>query len=216
MRRIAIAAAKGGTAKTTTAVTLACGLGHILSSVVLGSVGIVLGVIVARVVGWESFRDRIATTLLIAFGLVYCAWGVQRAQRRRPRSHLHAHADGTVHLHAHVHGDEHSHVHAADTGADASPAARLTPWILFAIFVTGPCEPLIPLLMFPAARESSLGVILVTVVFGATTLTTMLLAVLACQLGLERLPLGHLERYTHALAGAAIALCGLAIQYLGL
>ncbi len=60
------------------------------------------------------------------------------------------------------------------------------------------------------------GVTLVAVVFDASTLATMLWTVLACQLGLQRLPLGHLKHYAHALAGAAIALCGMAIQYLGL
>ncbi|HOD34406.1 MAG TPA: hypothetical protein PLR20_01590 [Syntrophales bacterium] len=40
------------------------------------------------------------------------------------------------------------------------PAASLgffhTPWVLFTIFVLGPSEPLIPVLMFPAARNASL------------------------------------------------------------
>lgn len=200
----------------TTVVTLACGLGHVLSSVVLGAAGIALGMAVARMAGLESFRDRLAAWFLIGFGLVYFAWGIQRALLRRPHSHAHAHADGTMHFHSHVHQDEHRHVHGAQTDSHTSPSARLAPWILFTIFVTGPCKPLIPLLMYPAAQKSLVGVILVTVVFGTSTLATMLLTVLACQSGLERLPLGHLERYAHAFAGATIALCGMAIQYLGL
>ena len=199
----------------TTAVTLACGLGHVLSSVVVGAAGIALGTAVARVAGLESFRDRLAAWFLIGFGLVYFAWGMQRALRRRPHTHVHAHADGPIHLHSHVHQDKHSHLHSAETDSHTSPAARLTPWILFTIFVTGPCKPLIPLLMYPAAQKSVGGVIVVTAVFGATTLATMCLAVLACQWGFLRLPLGRLERYTHALVGAAIALCGLAIHSLG-
>ncbi len=197
----------------TALVTLACGLGHVLSSVVLGSVGIALGIVVSRLVGVESFRDRLGAWFLISFGLLYLVWGLQRARRHRPHSHLHAHADGSVHLHAHVHEDEHSHVHAPEAGASA--AAQLTPWILFTIFVTGPCKPLIPLLMLPAAHRSLAGVILVIGVFGGATIAVMQLAVLACHLGLERLPLGHLERFTHAFAGAAIALCGIAIRILG-
>jgi hypothetical protein len=35
-------------------------------------------------------------------------------------------------------------------------------------------------------------------------------------LGVRLLPLGRLERYSHALAGAAIAASGLGIQLLGL
>ncbi len=200
----------------TVAVTLGCGLAHLLSSVVLGAIGIALGVVVSRLEVVESFRGRLAAWLLIAFGLVYFVWGVRRALRRRPHTHRHAHADGTVHVHAHAHELEHSHAHAAETGASASPVATLTPWILFTIFIFGPCEPLIPLVMYPAAQKTVFGVVLVTTVFAATTLATMLAAVLACQSGLERLPLGFLDRYTHALAGAALALCGLAIQFLGL
>lgn len=200
----------------TVAVTLACGLGHVLSSVVLGAAGIALGLLVSHLVGVESFRDRLAGWFLIAFGLVYFLWGIQRAVRRRPHTHAHLHLDGTVHIHPHGHEREHSHVHSAEADHEPSAVARLTPWVLFSIFVLGPCKPLIPLLMYPAAQKSVVGVILVTAVFGIITIATMMLAVLACQLGLERLPLGSLERYTHALAGAALALCGLAIQVLHL
>ncbi|MBI3670027.1 MAG: sulfite exporter TauE/SafE family protein [Acidobacteria bacterium] len=198
----------------TTVVTLACGLGHVLSSVVMGAAGMALGMAVARTAGLESFRDRLAAWFLIGFGLAYFAWGMQRALRGRPHTHVRAHADGTIHFHSHVHQDGDSHLHGAAAVADAWSAARFTPWVLFTIFVTGPCKPLIPLLMYPAAQKSVAGVILVTAVFGAATLTTMCLAVLACQFGLERLPLGPLERYTNALAGAAIAACGMAIRFL--
>lgn len=44
----------------------------------------------------------------------------------------------------------------------------------------------------------------------------MCLVVGLCSLGMERLPLAPLERYTHALAGTAILLCGLGMQFLGL
>ena len=34
--------------------------------------------------------------------------------------------------------------------------------------------------------------------------------------GIERLPLDTAERYSHALAGAALSLCGLGVVFLGL
>ena len=92
----------------------------------------------------------------------------------------------------------------------------MTPWILFIIFVLGPCEPLIPLLMYPAAKESIMGMILVIGVFSAVTIATMLGVVLVSTMGLNFLPLKKMERYTHALAGATIFLSGMAIQFLGL
>lgn len=199
----------------TLAITLACGVGHVSSSVVLGAVGIGLGVAVGRLQAVESVRRQLAAWALIAFGLVYFVWGLRRALRHRPHAHVHAHADGTVHLHAHVHEAQHLHVHTANPQVPTQPIARLTPWVLFTIFVFGPCEPLIPLLLYPAVQQSPGGVALVATVFGLATLTTMVAAVLLCQAGSERLPLGSLERYTHALAGAALALCGVAIQFLG-
>lgn len=200
----------------TLGVTLACGAGHVLSSVVLGAVGIGLGLAVSGLEVLESFRGQIAVWGLIAFGLVYFVWGLRRAQRHRAHTHVHAHADGTVHAHSHVHEDHHLHVHNNPQHDSARSVTRMTPWVLFTLFVFGPCEPLIPLVMVPAAQQSVGGVVLVTAVFGVTTLATMALAVALCQLGLERLLLGRLERFTHALAGAALALCGVTIQVFGL
>ena len=92
----------------------------------------------------------------------------------------------------------------------------MTPWVLFTVFVLGPCEPLIPVLMYPAAQSSLLGVALVALVFGGVTILTMLGVVLAASRGLARLPLGPLERFSHALAGATILLSGVAVQFMGL
>ncbi|MFQ5724125.1 MAG: hypothetical protein ACE5G6_06495 [Terriglobia bacterium] len=206
--------AGGWSRRKTLAVTLACGTGHVLSSVALGGAGIALGLAASRLEALEAWRGQWAVWGLIAFGLVYFVWGLRRAHRQRAHSHAHLHPDGTVHAHRHVHEGEHLHVHPATE--PAGPVVRMTPWVLFTIFVFGPCEPLIPLVMVPAAQQSLGGVVLVTVVFGIATLATMALAVTICQLGLEKLPLGSLERYTHALAGAALALCGVALQVFGL
>jgi len=70
--------------------------------------------------------------------------------------------------------------------------------------------------MYPAAKESFLGVVWVASVFGGVTIMTMLSVVLVSSWGVALLPLRQLERFTHALAGAAICLCGMAIQFLGL
>ena len=208
----------GGWSRTKTiVVTLLCGVGHLIGSVVLGAIGIAGGVAISRIEGVEAVRGDVAAWGLIAFGLVYGAWGLRRALRRRTHSHVHTHGDGTVHAHTHNHMADHAHVH---TQVQAKPtngtARRLTPWVLFTVFVLGPCEPLIPLLMYPAAVESTTGVVLVTAIFGTVTLLTMTGAVIALQAGMHRLPLGSVERYAHALAGASVALCGMAIQFLGL
>jgi ABC-type nickel/cobalt efflux system permease component RcnA len=193
----------------TALVTCLSGLGHVLGSVLLGLIGIAAGLTLSRLESIEAWRGDLAAWLLIAFGLVYTIWGWRRAYRQRPHSHWHAHGDGVVHEHQHAHEQEHLHVHEA-------AGERLTAWVIFTIFVFGPCEVLIPLLMYPAARHSWGGLLLVTAVFGVTTIATMLAIVLAAKAGFARLPFGPLERYSHTIAGATIALCGLAIRFLGL
>jgi ABC-type nickel/cobalt efflux system permease component RcnA len=134
---------------------------------------------------------------------------LRRAIRNKPHEHHHLHDDGLTHSHSHVHIDDHAHVHD-------QKAKSITPWVLFTIFVLGPCEPLIPLLMYPAAKTSLGGIILVAAVFGVVTIGTMLSVVMLASYGISFLPLARVERYTHAIAGATIFVCGAAIQFLGL
>jgi ABC-type nickel/cobalt efflux system permease component RcnA len=190
-------------------VTLACGVAHVLSSVVLGLIGVAASLAVTRLEWFEGLRGDLAAWLLLGFGLAYMVWGIRRAIRNRPHTHRHGHADGVVHRHEHTHQVEHTHVHAADSpSGDAATAGRMTPWILFTIFVFGPCEPLIPVLMYPALRFSLASVPLVAAVFAVCTIGTMLTIVAGAYWGLLRLSTSGLERYSHALAGLALAGCG--------
>lgn len=186
-----------------------CGVGHVGSSVVLGLLGIGLGLAVGKLNFIEGMRGELAAWLLISFGLIYTIWGLRQAVLNRPHTHRHVHADGTVHSHDHQHHGGHGHLHE-------QPGRSLTPWALFIIFVLGPCEPLIPILMYPAARANTAGLVLVTVIFAAVTIGTMVGMVFLAERGITLLPLNKLERYAHALAGAAIFSSGLAIRFLGL
>jgi sulfite exporter TauE/SafE len=194
----------------TTIVTALCGFGHVLSSILIGMLGIALGVAVSNLVAIESFRGNIAAWFLITFGLIYFVWGLRRAMKNKPHKHLHIHERGDDHLHTHVHIKEHSHVHVE------KGTRNLTPWVLFTIFILGPCEPLIPLLMYPAAKSSLFGLVFVTGIFGGVTILTMLGIVLFSILGINLIPVSRLEKYTHAIAGATVCLCGISIQFLGL
>jgi ABC-type nickel/cobalt efflux system permease component RcnA len=191
-------------------ITILCGIGHVLGSVILGIIGIVLGIAVANLEVVESARGGLAAWMLIAFGLVYFVWGIRRAMRNKPHHHTHMHQDGMMHTHEHRHSDEHLHIH------NKSSKKNITPWILFTIFLLGPCEPLIPLLMYPAAKEDFFGLVLVTSIFGLVTILTMLIIVLISSYSINLIPTSKIERYMHAIAGATIFLSGLAIQFLGL
>lgn len=223
---VVLGRARGWSLRRTLGLTLVCGVGHVASSVGLGALGLGLGVAVTRLETVEGHRASLATWALIAFGLVYAVWGIRRALRRRGHGHLPLPGAAAAHrrmhaalaaevapapdLHAAAHqaGVAHSH-HPVEGGA-------LTPWVLFVVFVLGPCEPLIPLLMAPAAAHGWQGAAAVTLVFAVATLTTMLAVVASLAAGVKRLPLGGLERWSHALAGATLLGCGLAMQFLGL
>ncbi|MDD5454156.1 MAG: sulfite exporter TauE/SafE family protein [Candidatus Ratteibacteria bacterium] len=207
---IVMAQARKWSLPRTTWITFLCGLGHVGSSVLLGLAGIALGIAVGKLEFIESFRGNVAAWMLIAFGLVYFVWGLKRALRNQPHTHMHLHRGGDSHTHEHKHSSEHMHIH------EKEKAVNLTPWILFTIFVFGPCEPLIPLIMYPAAKHSISGTVLVAAVFSAVTISTMLGIVLVSTFGINFLPMQKLQRYNHALAGGVILMCGLAIQFLGL
>jgi len=207
---IVISRARRWSLGKTLLISFFCGLGHVLSSVVLGFLGIALGLAVLKLESVESIRGGAAAWLLIGFGFAYFIWGMHRAIRNKPHRHIHVHADGSKHEHLHTHEAEHFHVH------EEKKKGSLTPWILFAIFVFGPCEPLIPLVMYPAAKHNIGGVVLVTLAFGLVTILTMLTIIGISSIGVKFVRLGWLERYVHALAGAIIFISGISVQFLGL
>ena len=249
---IAMSRAGGWSLAKTVVVTVLCGIGHVLSSVLIGVVGIVFGVAVLQVESVESFRSELAGFMMIGFGLIYGVWGARHALRNKPHTHWHVHTDGTVHEHEHVHTHEHLHIHtindirqnisgtlenrAATTSemvvqsyahADESmmcthhsASSTLTPWILFTIFLFGPCEWLIPLLIYPAAMIDFHHVAGVILVFGVTTIATMTLIVTVVHFSLNQVVVQHVlrfrlfqrfNRYGHALAGFVVLLCRVAM-----
>lgn len=207
---ITLAKASNWSVSKTTIITLLCGVGHILSSVAIGAIGIALGLALKSVEYFESIRGEIAGWLLISFGLLYLLWGIKKAIKFKPHTHFHIHDKNIVHSHEHIHSHEHTHVH------QEAKNKKLTPWVLFIIFIFGPCEALIPILMYPAATASTFSLILVTSVFGLTTIATMLGVVLLSLYGLKTINFPSIERYSHALAGLLIFSCGVAIIFLGL
>ncbi|MBT8104489.1 MAG: hypothetical protein HKP05_02525, partial [Woeseiaceae bacterium] len=159
-------------------ITFYCGIGHVLGSLLLGALGLLAGAQLASLVEIEGLRGNLAGWALLTFGLVYFAWGLKKAGRSHRHSHAHVH-DGVAHAHEHDHRHEHAHVHAE--------RSSITPWVVFVIFVLGPCEALIPLFMYPAAQHNALLVAQVAIVFSVITLLTMLACVAITTIGLDRL-----------------------------
>jgi len=207
---IAMSGARDWSLARTLTITVVCGVGHVAGSVVLGLIGISLGLGIHELSWFEGVRGNLAGWLLLGFGLLYMVWGLRQAVRNRPHRHLHAHGGHELHEHVHSHTGDHLHVHEA-TGKSA-PSRTITPWILFVIFVFGPCEALIPVLMYPAAEGEWWWIGTVVLIFGSVTIATMAAIVALGYLGLAKQPFKHFERYTHALAGFALFVCGLGIQ----
>lgn len=213
---VAMSRAGNWSARKTLWVTAGCGLGHVAGSVLIGLVGLACGIMVMKLEAFESLRGDTAAWMLIAFGLAYLTWGVAQAVRGMPHSHLHVHADGTVHSHRHAHDGGHGHLHAAASDGSPTPAVAAsvwTPWLLFLVFVFGPCEPLIPLLMYPAAKASPWAVAAVVAAFTLATVATMTVTVLVMRFGMSFLHLPQFDRFSHAFAGLALLVCGMLVKF---
>ncbi|TCO09305.1 urease accessory protein UreH domain-containing protein [Natronoflexus pectinivorans] len=167
--------------------TFVCGTGHVLSSVIIGLVGIAIGSQLENLVMIEEFRDGLAAWGLIAFGLIYAVWGMRYWAKQKQ-----------------------------EDIKDTQQGKRITPWVLFIIFILGPCEVLIPVLMYPAANASAGALVSVSLVFGVSTLLTMMGAVFIMIYGLRYVSFKPLEKYSHTIAGLVIFLSGMAIEVLGL
>ncbi|MBK8178804.1 MAG: hypothetical protein IPK67_07905 [Planctomycetes bacterium] len=216
---VMLARARGWSLRRTLAITALCGAGHVLSSVLLGGIGVLIGISTGALQSLEGLRGDLAAWAMVLFGAAYGLWGLRQALRRGQGIELHTHG-GLPHLH--LHGDR-GHFHGASPARGSAAARtedegdrRFTFWALFVVFVLGPCEPLIPLLILPAQEGRWSLALWTTAVFAVVTLATMLGMVAAASRGLSLVPTRRLERWSHSLAGAVISLSGLAILFLGL
>ena len=191
-------------------IVLICGAGHILASVILGMTVIWLGSKI-NFKGVDELRGNFATWFLIAFGLIYMLFGIKNAIKNKPHKHIISGGNEVWHEHKHD-----AHIHENDKDANNRGVSKSF-WPLFIVLVLGPCETLIPLIVEAAALDSAvINVAAVTVVFSACTIATMLLCTAIVLKGVNMLPMKKIERYSHALAGFTVLMCGLAIMFLGI
>ena len=206
---IALSKAGNWNKSKTATITILCGIGHIISSVIIGLLGILFGWAIFSIESFESMRGDIAAWLLIIFGVAYTIWGLYRFIKGNIRKHPHYHSNGIFHNHRHETGQEHSH-------SDVSGKMNVSPWAMFIIFIFGPCEPLIPIIMYPAAEYNFYLVLIVSLIFSITTILTMLIMTFVGLYGLNILSVKKMEKYIHIIAGLTILLCGISVKFLGL
>ncbi len=202
----ALGAARRWSTARTLAITAACGLGHVTASIVFAFLAVAIGSVALKASGITSVRGDVAAWLLVGFGIAYALYGLKHLARDAHRhEHEHVHSDGTRHAHGHGHSAEHLHPHAS------TRSAWPVGWALFIVFLFGPCEPLIPLVMAPASQSDWLSVSVVIATFCVTTLGTMVTIVWALSRGFVGLARGKLSSYAHSTAGVTVALCGVAM-----
>ena len=206
---IVMSKARQWSLKQTLFTTIYCGLGHVGSSIIIGFAGIALGYGISQIEGVETVRGSLAGWAFFVFGFAYMVWGIFKSVKNKPHSHSHSHGGSQLHTHQHTHHTDHAHLHAKST-------QMLTPWVLFIIFVLGPCEILIPLVMIPASNHDTHGIVAVSLLFSTVTVLTMCFAVTVGYYGFKLLPTAKIDRYMHAIAGATICLSGFAILFLDL
>lgn len=194
----ALGRAEHWSARRTAAITAICGLGHVTVSVLLGLIALVFGRDVLEAFGQRM--ESVSGLLLIGFGVAYAAWGLRTALA--DRLHQRAHAHGLPHIH--VHGHAHTHAHG-----------RVTPSTLFVLFSADPCVAVIPL-MFAAAPLGWGSTLAVIVAYETATIATMVLLVLPARTAAARIRGRWADRYGDALAGAVVALVGVAVLSLGI
>ena len=207
---IALARARNWSIQRTLFLTFVSGIGHVLSALLLAAV---FTLFCERLTDmhrdlFESVRGSLAAWMLAVLGVAYFLWGIRHALRHHRHTHEHCHADGTVHTHEHTDLNVHAHPH--DGGKNP-----LLAWSLFIIFVLGPCEAMLPILVSAAAVNRSC-LFLAAMIFSVTTLATMLVTVAAGYYGSRVITMPGAERWSHLLAGAVLAFCGFGMIFLGL
>jgi sulfite exporter TauE/SafE len=189
-------------------ITFFGGIGHIGGSVVLGLAGVALGISLSKLELIEAGRNNIVAWMLVGFGVLYTLYGVVKFIRHGHHAHL-----PKFLLPPPIR--EFRHLPTTEAEEAKKDWTRLTPWILFLIFVFGPCEVLIPLLMYPASQHNMAGVFAVALLFGIATITTMLCTVYLGFKGTSLVLFKKTERYMHMVAGTVIFILGIGIRFWG-
>ncbi len=170
------------------AITTLAGLGHVISSLIIGMLGLWAGWALHRAEGIDAWRSGAVIWMLVGFGVAYALWGLKHAQ--------------------------HPHPHISVQDVVKTFAARRVRFLI-AILIFGPCEPLIPL-MFLAYKQGMQAVWVIAVVFSAVTVAMIVGQSCLAYAGVRLIQAHWMERYAHAMTGLVIALTALAVLWLGL
>ena len=177
------------------AFAVACGMGHLLSSVAVGGLGIAFGAGVGEASFLDAVREDIMKWAFLAFAAVYFFFGLRVSISGRGRMHCCE-----------------SDVGAKKIGGLSDKASF---WTLFLIFTLGPCEILAPLVMVSASEGDWAGVASVAAAFSVSTVATMLAMTAAVMFGLGFVKGGgeFFQKWGRALSGGVMLACAVLLFF---
>lgn len=186
--------------------TLVCGIGHVGSSLLLAGVFLLFAELLseAKLEFVEEWRGDLAAYAMIGMGAAILLHALYRRFRKHRHEHRHVGLDGKVYTHTHARDEIH-----------AEGGEKLSYWVVFIIFVLGPCEAMLPLLTASAVL-GTFSVLVVSLVFSVVTIGTMMGMVALGLAGVRAVKMPYLERFAPEIAGVTVMACGLAIVCLGL
>lgn len=184
--------------------TIVCGVAHVLTSVLLALGGAAVGFSLSKVDFLNEVRGGLASWMLFIFGVLYFVYGLYSVSKNKSHKHFDVYDDNSVYVFEHNHNNL----------MYPTNRRKVTPWILFLIFLLGPCEALFPLLTYPAVQQSTGNMITLISIFLAFTLLTMVTIVILIYYGYSFIKTDWLERYMTPIAGFSIAICGMGMVFL--
>jgi len=227
---ITVLARQNGWSRAETARAAAqAGVGHVVSTLLIGAVIWLLGVATAQRFG--GIVDTVSSLALMGFGGWFVVAGLLELRREHGthhdghHHHSHGHARDEDARHSHLHRHEnrpahvHVHAHAFATAHAIAPAIEFDPPLhehahratgrgaLLLILGSSPMIEGVPA-FFAAARFGAGVIVLMALLFAASTIATYVVLCTLSARGLERVRLGPLERYGEVLSGGFIALVG--------
>lgn len=201
---VVLSRSRGWSMMKTMTLTVLCGFGHVFSSIILGLIGVFMGWQMSEISFLQDIRGGLSSWALLIFGLVYLVWGIYKARQNQAHKHFDV-----------VEDDVYVYEHKHNTAYVPQKRVKVTPLVLFAIFVMGPSEPIIPLLFFSGTRHSTAEILTLILLFTLTTIVTMVAMVLLGNYSYRQLKTESIERYSHAIGGFVISFCAFGMLFLG-
>ena len=205
---VTIAKLKSWSPNKTLKVVLLSSIGHVLGTVVISAVGLVPAIMVARLSYFSRMKETILVWFVILFGVFFIVYGIRQAYRSRPHKHLQLNADGTYHTHTHIHKKDSAIVEKLTKNKKPSI------WSIVVTYTLSPFEALVVIQVWPLMKSHYMMIIVVTFIFSAAIIITMLIMSYLVIHGKRFDRLKRTGLFSYIIIGVLILVYGLALMFL--